>query len=141
MLRSAQRARLEARTALLQGGFRSTAIFFTASFRGATVRRMARSGLEPLSLGVTIGRWGGPTDFVCPSTQRCLVLSSSMDTRVFQLALKRFKALDARQFDRSFMTREEALDDVSRFPESHMAPSQDLRRRYRLSNAGSAVRI
>jgi hypothetical protein len=53
-----------------------------------------------------------------------------MDTKVFQLALKGLEALDAGQFDRSFVTREEALDDVSCLAERQMAPSQDLRRRH-----------
>jgi hypothetical protein len=62
-----------------------------------------------------------------------------MDTEVFQLALQRFEALDARQFDRRFMTREEALDDVSCFAERHMAASQDLRRQHGLNERGFSL--
>jgi hypothetical protein len=51
------------------------------------------------------------------------VWSQRMDAEIFQLSLKRFKALDERQFDSNFSTGEEALDDVPRGPERHMAPS------------------
>jgi hypothetical protein len=45
-----------------------------------------------------------------------------MDAKILQLPLKRVRAFDDRQFDSDFITREEALDDVPRVPERHMAP-------------------
>jgi hypothetical protein len=64
------------------------------------------------------------------------VLSNRTDIKVFQLALQCFVALDAREFDDSFVTREEALDEFSCFTERYMAPSQDLRRRHGLNERG-----
>ncbi len=56
-----------------------------------------------------------------------------MDAKILQLPLERLKALDERQFDGNLIARQEALHNVPRAPERHMASSQYLRRRYGLN--------